>query len=402
MKVVSDKDLFVSTAWGANIWLKAGVEAELGQQMGLRAIELGATHITAVVEKVVIEPKQDSLVTVLEKLMDEGNPKDFKTDGYPKNSVVKSKMGKAYTADEISEAWESVLNSQRQNMTVSVDSVVDRVQTILQDTTGVRWPVVEELVLWINDAQREIALMKPDASARNEVVTLVEGTKQDIPTNGNRLLRVIRNMSDATASATGKRAVRIVQREVLDSQTPNWHDETSTGDAAHSNTVIHYIYDEENPRNYYVFPGVEGNAYLEIVYSANPATVIPGTAPDWAQGTRTYDASNPEYVQHKGVKYKLIASTASTGDEPGTTDGAIHWQVVGTVVLTVPDIYANAIMNYVLYMAYMKDADFAANAQRAATHFQLFTGSVQGKSNTDDVVSPNQKAATRASSLAGV
>jgi len=111
MKVVSDKDLFVSTAWGANIWLKAGVEAELGQQMGLRAIELGATHITTVVEKVVIEPKQDSLVTVLEKLMDEGNPKDFKADGYPKNSVVKSKMGKAYTADEISEAWESVLNS---------------------------------------------------------------------------------------------------------------------------------------------------------------------------------------------------------------------------------------------------------------------------------------------------
>ena len=220
-------------------------------------------------------------------------------------------------------------------MAVTVNSVVDRVQTILQDTTGVRWPVVQELVLWINDAQREIALMKPDASAKNEIVQLAAGTKQDIPSSGNRLLRVIRNMSSATGTATGKRAVRIVQREVLDSQTPDWHDATVTGDAQHGSTVIHYIYDEENPRNYYVFPGVEGNAYLEIVYSANPSTV----------------------------------------DSAGN--------------LSVPDIFANAIMNYVLYMAYMKDADFAANSQRAATHFQLFTGAVQGKSNTDDATSPN-------------
>ena len=50
-------------------------------------------------------------------------------------------------------------------MAVTVNSIVDRVQAVLQDTTGVRWPVNNELVLWINDAQREIALLKPDASA---------------------------------------------------------------------------------------------------------------------------------------------------------------------------------------------------------------------------------------------
>ena len=49
-------------------------------------------------------------------------------------------------------------------MTVTVQSVIDRVQTTLQDTTGIRWPVTDELVLWVNDAQREIALLKPDAS----------------------------------------------------------------------------------------------------------------------------------------------------------------------------------------------------------------------------------------------
>lgn len=219
-------------------------------------------------------------------------------------------------------------------MAVSVQSVIDRVQTTLQDTTGVRWPVVGELVLWINDAQREIALLKPDASAKNTTSTLVDGTKQDVPTDGNRLLRAVRNMS-AASGGTGKRSVRLVQREVLDAQTPDWHDPTVTGDAAHTNIVKHYIYDEQNPRNFYVYPGVSGNAYLEIIYSANPSTV-------------------------------------------GQNDN-----------LDIPDIYANAVMNYVLYMAYMKDAEYAGNNQRAASHFQIFTTSVTGKGQVDALTTPN-------------
>ena len=219
-------------------------------------------------------------------------------------------------------------------MAVTVQSVIDRVQTTLQDTTGVRWPVVSELVLWINDAQREIALLKPDASAKNETVTLVTGTKQTIPSGGNRLLRAVRNMS-AASNGTGKRSVRLVSREVLDAQTPDWHDPTVTGDAAHTSIIKHYIYDEANPRNFYVYPGVSGNSYLEIIYSANPSAV--------AQSDN----------------------------------------------LDIPDIYANAVMNYVLYMAYMKDAEYAGNSQRAANHYQIFTASVTGKGQVDAITTPN-------------
>lgn len=219
-------------------------------------------------------------------------------------------------------------------MTVSVQSVVNRVQTVIQDTTGVRWPAASELVLWVNDAQREIALIKPDASATNETVTLVTGTKQSIPAVGNRLLQVVRNMS-AASSGTGKRSVRLVGRAVLDGQSPDWHDPTVTGDAAHTTVVKHYVYDEANPRNYYVYPGVAGDAYLEIIYSANPVTVT-------------------------------------------LTDN-----------LSIPDVFANAIMNYVLYMAYMKDAEYAGNSQRASSHYGLFTASVTGKAQIDLVTTPN-------------
>lgn len=219
-------------------------------------------------------------------------------------------------------------------MTVTVQSVIDRVQAVLQDTTGVRWPVVGELVLWVNDAQREIALLKPDASAKNETITLATGTKQDIPSGGNRLLKVVRNMS-AASGGTGKRSVRLVDAEVLNGQTPDWHDPSVTGDAAHTNIVKHYVYEESNPRNFYVYPGVAGNAYLEIIYSANPDTV------------------------------------AQSGN------------------LDIPDIFANAVMNYVLYMAYMKDAEYAGNAQRAGTHYQIFQAQVTGKGQIDAITNPN-------------
>ena len=221
-------------------------------------------------------------------------------------------------------------------MAVTVQSVIDRAQTVLQDTTGVRWPVVAELVLWVNDAQREIALLKPDAAAVNDTITLIAGTKQSIPTGGNRLLKVVRNMSSAS-NGTGKRAVRLVDREVLDAQTPDWHDPTVAGDAAHTAVVKHYIYDESNPRNFYVYPGVSGTAYLEIIYSSNPAAV------------------------------------AQAGD------------------LSIPDIFANAVLNYVLYMAYMKDAEYAGNQQRASSHFQLFTASVTGKGQIDAITNPNME-----------
>jgi hypothetical protein len=221
-------------------------------------------------------------------------------------------------------------------MAVTVASVIDKVQETLQDTGGIRWDQSDELLEWLNDAQREIALLKPDATSENTTVTLVTGTKQTIPSDGNRLLRVIRNMS-AASSGNGGRAIRLVARDVLDTQTPTWHDPAVTGDAAHTNVVKNYIYDEQDPKNYYVFPGVSGNAYIEIVYSKNPATV------------------------------------ALNGN------------------LSVDDMYANAVMNYVLYMAFMKESESAGNAQRASSHYNLFTQAITGKAQIDTITTPNME-----------
>lgn len=219
-------------------------------------------------------------------------------------------------------------------MTTTVQSVLDRVQQTLQDTAGIRWSEANELIKWVNDAQREIALLKPDATSSNTTVTLVDGTKQSIPSDGNRLLRVMRNMS-AASSGDGGRSIRLVARDVLDTQTPTWHDPAVTGEAAHANVVKNYVYDEQDPKNFYVFPGVSGDVYIEIVYSKNPAVV-----------------------------------TASDN-------------------LGVDDIYANSVMNYVLYMAYMKESEVAGNAQRASSHYNLFTQAITGKAQIDTITTPN-------------
>lgn len=218
-------------------------------------------------------------------------------------------------------------------MTVAVNTIVSRAQVVLQDTTGIRWPT-DELVNWINDAQREIVLFKPDAGATTAIVALAVGTKQTIPAGGNRLLRVIRNMS--ALDGVGRRAVRIVEREILDAQVPDWHNPSVTGDAAHATTIKHYCYDEQNPRNFYVYPGASStSAWLELVYAADPAAVAAGEN------------------------------------------------------ISIPDIFANAILDYVLYRAYSKDADYTAHSARAGAHFQMFMTSVTGKAQVDTLTTPN-------------
>ena len=39
----------------------------------------------------------------------------------------------------------------------------------------------------------------------------------------------------------------------------------------------------------------------------------------------------------------------------------------------------------------MKDAEFAGNNQRASTHYQLFTASVNGKGAVDAITNPNME-----------
>lgn len=125
MKIVSGEDLRVATLSGAVVLFEAGVPREIADEIGLIAIQMGAKEYNekyveevnaevAVFEEVVevtTTETNPTLVTVLEKMMDEGDPKNFKADGYPKAAAVNRAMGKTIDTDAREAAWESILNS---------------------------------------------------------------------------------------------------------------------------------------------------------------------------------------------------------------------------------------------------------------------------------------------------
>lgn len=216
-------------------------------------------------------------------------------------------------------------------MAIAAQTIIDRAETILQDTTNIRWPA-SELVQWFNDAQREIVNFKPESSVTNTVLQLAQDTKQTLPSAAIRLIDVVRNMGSGSTPGS---AVRLVMREVLDAQRPDWHTE------AGATTIRHYIFDARNPKNFYVYPKPStGTVNLEVVYSVAPTDVT---------------------------------------ESGGTVSGN----------LALDDIYSNAVLDFILYRAYSKDAEYAQNAQRAAAHFQQFTTSVGARTATDGAVNPN-------------
>jgi hypothetical protein len=213
--------------------------------------------------------------------------------------------------------------------TITGTQIASRARRVLQDQSsgGTRW-LDAELLDWINDAQREIVLLKPEASSKIIDHTCVAGTKQTIPSDGIRLLTVIRN--------TSGKSIRRVDRNVLDSENPNWHQTTA------NNVAEHFVFDEDMPTTFFLYPPRTGTpGQVEITYSAAPTDL------------------------------------AALGD-----------------VIYLNDIYANPLLDFLLYRAYLKDTDYAGNAQRAATHYQAFQASIGGKRMSDAETTPNANVRT--------
>ena len=223
-------------------------------------------------------------------------------------------------------------------MTIAAQAIVRRATDLILDSTSVRWPAAE-LVRWLNDAQREIILFRPDAINRTTTATLAAGTRQNLDTLGlvpapSKLIEISRNM----AAASTHKAVRLVPRQILDAQQPNWHGLPGTVD------ILHYMFDARDPKTFYVYPPALATAQLEVMYSGIPTDVT----------------------------------------EPAAA--ALYTDVSGAISL--PDIYANALLDYILYRAYSKDSEFAGNAARAQAHYTAFTGALTAEIQATLAVQP--------------
>lgn len=232
-----------------------------------------------------------------------------------------------------------------------VKDAIYRVSTQLQDIAPqfTRWNE-RELVTWLNDAQKAIAKYLPSSCTRVDAIKLKPGTKQSIEliaqsdvipgdgsdaaiVYGNYLNDVVRNMG-MIGTAPG-RAVRVVSREVLDSQNPDWHTIIGNG------RVSQFVFDPRSPKNFYVTPAVGATVtWVEVSYLANPVEI---------KNTGTVAA--PLY--------------GSDGNN--------------TAVISVDDKYIDDLVNYVLARAYMKDTDFALSQPNASAYSGMFTSSLNAQ-----------------------
>ena len=233
-------------------------------------------------------------------------------------------------------------------MTVTAQSVIHRASDLLQDQTSVRWPV-SELVRWLNDAQRAIIKVRPDAMNTTATMRLSAGTRQSLlsatasagvapltPAPA-KLIEITRNL----ASSSTKKAVTQTPRNILDAQTPGWHAITQVV------SIVHYMFDPRDPRTFYVYPPATESAELEVMYSAYPTDIT----------------------------------------EP--SDGSIWSAVAGN--LSLPDIYGDDVLNLILYRAYSKDSDYAGDASRAAAYLGMVQASLGSEIAATIAVKPQMK-----------
>lgn len=223
-------------------------------------------------------------------------------------------------------------------MTITAQSIIRRATDILQDQTSVRWPA-NELVRWLNDAQRSIVKQRPDAMNTTATMTLAAGTRQDLDNASlallpAKLIEITRNL----AATSSKGSVTKVNRAILDSQTPGWHNLTP------GVNVLHYMFDPRDPKTFYVYPPATVLAQLEVMYAAFPTDIT----------------------------------------EPA--DGLTYTAVTGN--LSVPDIYADDVLDLVLARAYSKDSEFAGNAQLAAAYAQKAAASLAAEVASTVAVGP--------------
>lgn len=198
---------------------------------------------------------------------------------------------------------------------IVVSAVIDKAATVLFDVNNVKWGR-SELLKWFNDAQRALVSLVPEASAVTANLQLTSGARQSLPSGANQLLEVVRNMG--TNGSTAGRMVKRVDRAVFDETNPTWYSDSSNV------VTTMYMYNLRDRSKFYVYPPSPGTNYLEIIYSATPT------------------------------------------------------ELAENATITVDDIWVPALLDYMLWRAHSKDANFA-DANKAQTYFQSYSMYVKGQ-----------------------
>ncbi len=199
--------------------------------------------------------------------------------------------------------------------TIVANTIIGKVEADLNDETNDRWEATDHLAV-LNEGQRVIVELKPDAYVVDAVYRLAAGTKQGLPdgtasypdpygatlNKGIVFQNGIRNMG--TDGKTPGDAVEVYDRKIMDKLDPGWHSATASG------TVEVMLYDPNNPDAFYNYPPqpeTQGSReWQHIEYSAVPdeaASASPITLDD------AYELPLIEYMKYRDYAKNAHHST---------------------------------------------------------------------------------------------
>lgn len=144
--------------------------------------------------------------------------------------------------------------------TILASEIVNRVaQKLLDDGFDV-WSEAE-ILADLNAGQRQIVSLLPRSYSRAADLTLTaESTRQTLPDQYERLIRLVRN-------APGRSITRM-DLSAMDRQFPYWHDDEPAGE------VRQYGYDfESDSRGFYVYPAPSSAITVEAIVTRIPEPV---------------------------------------------------------------------------------------------------------------------------------
>lgn len=206
--------------------------------------------------------------------------------------------------------------------TITGTAIINAAAYTLQDATNKRWTRAE-LLGYLNDGQRDLCLIKPEAYTINASQQLVAGVRQSIPATGAAFVAMRYNLG--TTGSTIGRTPRVTDLEVMGRNVPKW------AAASASAEVQEVMHDPKDPKVFYVSPPqpASNQGYAQVVYHGVPTD---------------------------------LGAEAST--------------------IVLDDVYKTALVNYVIYRAYLKEGEFI-NPAGAMAHRAEFLGLLGAKDTSE-------------------
>lgn len=209
-------------------------------------------------------------------------------------------------------------------MTTGLD-LIGPIAALQYDTAFVHWTQAEWLE-YLNQGQRKVVELDPNANNITVTLSLVAGTLQTTPTDCIAVVDVPRNILNSGADG---RAIRQADYKLLSNAKPDWPTDPA------SITVLNWLIDPRSKKQFYVYP---------------PQPASPGK------------------VQ---MLYSQTPPNLSTVND----------------TLTLQDQYRNAIFDYMLFRAYGKGSK-PGNEKASQDAYSRFIQAVTGQPQTEGAQAP--------------